>query len=109
MKAYEDEKMKKWERKHPKPCPDDDLFKDEMIPAWEAEKEQALIRIRDFVVSMFDKLPLTGRFKMSEKNAVYQEKKIADCLTRAGDILESLESKSVSAQVLDGKLTVTQQ
>lgn len=36
-----------------------------------------------------------------------EEKKIADCLTRAGDILESLESKSVSAQVLDGKLTVT--
>jgi len=78
MKAYEDEKMKKWERKHPKPCPTDDLFKDEFIPMWEKEREEALIRIRDFVVSMFDKLPLTGRFKMSEKNAVYQEKKIAD-------------------------------
>jgi hypothetical protein len=70
--------MKKWERKHPKPCPTDDLFKDEYIPLWEKEREEALIRIRDFVVSMFDKLPLTGRFKMSEKNAVYQEKKIAD-------------------------------
>ena len=78
MKAYEDEKMKKWERKHPKPCPTDDLFKDEFIPMWEKEREEALIHIRDFVVSMFDKLPLTGRFKMSEKNAVYQEKKIAD-------------------------------
>lgn len=78
MKAYEDEKMKKWEHKHPKPCPTDDLFKDEFIPMWEKEREEALTRIRDFVVSMFDKLPLTGRFKMSEKNAVYQEKKIAD-------------------------------
>ena len=35
------------------------------------------------------------------------EKKIADCLTGAQDILESLETKSVSAHVLDGKLTVT--
>lgn len=85
MKAYEDEKMKKWERKHPKPCPTDDLFKDEYIPIWEKEREEALIRIRDFVVSMFDKLPLTGRFKMSEKNAVYQEKKIADIKDINGD------------------------
>lgn len=78
MEAYTQDKLKKWEKKHPKPCPDDDLFKDEMIPAWEAEKEQALIRIRDFVVSMFDKLPLTGRFKMNEKTATYQEKQIAE-------------------------------
>ena len=35
------------------------------------------------------------------------EKKIADELTRADDMLESLESKSVSAHVLDGKLTIT--
>ena len=52
MKAYEDEKMKKWEKKHPKPCPDDDLFKDEFVPLWEKEREEALIRIRDFVVSI---------------------------------------------------------
>lgn len=60
MKAYEDEKMKKWERKHPKPCPTDDLFKDEFIPMWEKEREEALIHIRDFVVSMFDKLKVTA-------------------------------------------------
>ena len=76
--AYAQDKLKKWEKKHPKPCPDDDLFKDEMIPAWEAEKEQALIHFRDFVVSMFDKLPLSGRFKMNEKTATYQEKQIAE-------------------------------
>lgn len=78
MEAYTQDKMKKWERKHPRPCETDDLFKEEFIPLWEKEREEALERIRDFVVSMFDKLPLTGRFKMSEKNAVYQEKKIAD-------------------------------
>lgn len=79
MEAYVQDKLKKWEKKHPKPCSDDDLFKDEMIPAWEHEREQALIRIRDFVVSIYDKLPLVGRFKMNTTGtAVYQEKKIAD-------------------------------
>ena len=76
MKAYEDEKMKKWDKKHPKPCPDDDLFKDEMIPQWEKEREEALIHIRDFVVSMFDKLPLTGRYKEGENK--FTEKPVAE-------------------------------
>ena len=35
------------------------------------------------------------------------EKKISDCLTRADDLLTTLENKSVSAHVLDGKLTVS--
>lgn len=83
MELYVQEKLKKWEKKHPKPCPDNDLFKDEMIPAWEAEKEQALIHIRDFVVSMFDKLPLIGRFKINE--AVYQEKQIAELKDSDGE------------------------
>lgn len=83
MEAYTQDKLKKWEKKHPKPCPDDDLFKDEMIPAWEAEKEQALIRIRDFVVSMFDKLPLSGRFKQSDSKFV--EKPVAEIKDINGD------------------------
>ena len=86
MELYTQDKLKKWIKKHPKPCPDDDLFKDELIPAWEAEKEQALIRIRDFVVSMFDKLPLTGRYKISESGtAQYQEKQIAELKDINGD------------------------
>lgn len=76
MEAYTQDKLKKWEKKHPKPCPNDDLFKEEFIPKWEKDREDALIRIRDFVVSMFDKLPLTGRFKESDQ--VFTEKKIAD-------------------------------
>ena len=84
--AYVQYKLKKWEKKHPKPCPNDDLFKDEFIPQWEHEKEEALIRIRDFVVSMFDKLPLTGRFKISETGtAQYQEEKIAELKDINGD------------------------
>ena len=86
MEAYTQDKLKKWEKKHPKPCPDDDLFKDEFIPQWEHEREEALIRIRDFVVSMFDKLPLTGRFKISETGtAQYQEEKIAELKDINGD------------------------
>ena len=76
MEAYTQHKLKKWEKKHPKPCPSDDLFKDEYIPLWEKEHEDALIRIRDFVVSMFDKLPLSGRFKHADDK--YVEEHIAD-------------------------------
>ena len=86
MEAYTQDKLKKWEKKHPKPCPNDDLFKDEFIPQWEHEREEALIHIRDFVVSMFDKLPLTGRFKVSETGtAQYQEEKIAELKDINGD------------------------
>lgn len=83
MELYTQDKLKKWQKKHPKPCPSDDLFKDEFIPAWEKEREEALIRIRDFVVSMFDKLPLTGRFKTGEHK--YDEEKIADIKDINGD------------------------
>lgn len=94
MELYVQDKLKKWEKKHPKPCPDDDLFKDEMIPTWEHEKEQALIHIRDFVVSMFDKLPLVGRFKTG--TAVYQEKQIAELkdVNGEGHRVNSLDKNS---------------
>lgn len=78
MEAYTQDKIKKWERKHPKPCKTDDLFKEEFIPAWEKEREEAVMRIRDFVVSMFDKLPLVGRFKIDESTSKYKEKQIAE-------------------------------
>lgn len=83
MELYVQDKMKKWDKKHPKPCPNDDLFKDEFIPVWEKDREEALIRIRDFVVSMFDKLPLTGRFKTGEHK--FEEEKIADMKDINGD------------------------
>lgn len=94
MKAYEDEKMKKWERKHPKPCPTDDLFKDEFIPMWEKEREEALIRIRDFVVSMFDKLPLTGRYKEGDNK--FTEKPVAELkdVNGEGHRVNELDEKS---------------
>ena len=94
MKAYENEKVKKWERKHPKPCKDDDLFKDEMIPAWEREREQAIERIRDVVVSMFDKLPLTGRYKESDNK--FTKKLVAELkdVNGEGHRVNELDEKS---------------
>ena len=83
MEAYTQDKLKKWEKKHPKPCPNDDLFKEEFIPRWEKDREDALIRIRDFVVSMFDKLPLTGRFKIGEHK--FNEEQIAEIKDINGD------------------------
>lgn len=104
MKAYEEDKMKKWERKHPKPCPTDDLFKDEFIPIWEKEREEASKRIRDFVVSMFDKLPLTGRYKEGDNK--FTEKPVAKLKDQNGDghRVNELDSKS---KLLDKAQKVT--
>ena len=105
MKAYEDEKMKKWEKKYPKPCPTDDLFKDEFIPAWENEREEALIRIRDFVVSMFDKLPLTGRYKEGDNK--FTEKPVAELkdIDGEGHKINDLDPKK--SKLLDKAQKVT--
>lgn len=104
MKAYENEKVRKWEKKHPKPCPEDDLFKDEFIPKWEKEHEEALTRIRDFVVSMFDKLPLTGRYKEGDNK--FTEKPVAELKDVNGDghRVNELDSKS---KLLDKAQKVT--
>lgn len=73
-------KLAKWIRKNPRPIKDDannpDLFEAQYIPEWEAKRDLALERFRDFVVSMYDKLPLSGRFKKSDNN--YVEEHVAD-------------------------------
>ena len=47
------EKIKKWEKKHP--CPQKDLFESQYMPIWQKEREEALEHIRDVVVSQYDK------------------------------------------------------
>lgn len=76
MEALVKHKLIKWERKNPKPAGDDDLFKEEFVHPWVVARNQAEERIRDFVVSVYDKLLLTGRFKVSESK--YTEEKIAE-------------------------------
>lgn len=48
------EKIKKWELKHPCPAKDDDLFKEEFIPKWKAEKQEAEERIKLHVSARYD-------------------------------------------------------
>lgn len=78
-----EEKIAKWERKHPKP--EDDLFKEEFMLTWNKEREEELARIRDVVISQYDKttrLNLTGRYQISEgkwnTDAKYTDKKIGE-------------------------------
>lgn len=75
MEKLVEHKTAKWERKHPKPM---DMFAEE-VEKWKQERETAIERIRDFVVSVYDRLLLTGRFVLNKENsATYQEEKIAE-------------------------------
>ena len=68
-------KTAKWEKKHPQPCQNDDLFKVEYQAAWYEERDKAVERFRDMIVSAYDKLHLIGRFKTSDGK--FKEKEVA--------------------------------
>ena len=75
MEALVKHKTAKWEQEHPEPY---EMYTDD-VERWKQERQTAIERIRDFVVSVYDKLLLTGRFKINKKGtATYQEKKIAE-------------------------------
>lgn len=80
IRITEELKIKKWEKRHPRPVPENadqkDIFENQFVPEWEALREKELQRIRDFVVSVYDKLKLTGRFKKSEDK--FEEKQVAE-------------------------------
>lgn len=71
MEKYVEHKTKKWEHKNPQPM---DMFAED-VEKWKQQRETAIERIRDFVVSVYDKLILTGRYKINENK--YREEKIA--------------------------------
>lgn len=82
MEKLTQHKLAKWERKNPKPL---DMFTEE-VEKWKQQRETAEERLRDFVVSIYDKLPLVGRFETKKDGmATYQEKKIADLKDENGD------------------------
>ena len=79
MEALVKHKLAKWERKNPKPIQDEsekDIFEEEFMAPWMIARNRAEERIRDFVVSVYDKLLLTGRFKVGESK--YTEEKVAE-------------------------------
>ncbi len=95
MEKLVEHKTAKWERKHPKPM---DMFAEEM-EKWKQLRETAIERIRDFVVSVYDPLLLTGRFVLNKENsATYQEEKIAEIKDING------EGHKVNALPKDSKL-----
>lgn len=67
-------KIAKWEKKNPCPVKEDqnppDIFEREYLVPWKAKRDLAIERIRDFVVSVYDKLPLTGRFEKSSNEFI---------------------------------------
>jgi hypothetical protein len=75
MEKLVEHKVKKWERKNPQPA---DMFVED-VEKWKQERETAKERFRDFVVSIYDPLSLTGRFVIAKENSItYQEEKVAE-------------------------------
>ena len=72
MEKLVEHKTAKWERKHV--CPEAMFTED--VEKWKQERENAVQRFRDFVVSIYDKLHLTGRFVVAKDN--YSEEKVAE-------------------------------
>lgn len=72
MEKLVEHKLAKWERKNV--CPEAMFTED--VAKWKQERETMKERFRDFVVSIYDKLHLTGRFVVAENN--YTEEPVAE-------------------------------
>jgi hypothetical protein len=81
MEKFMEHKLAKWERKSPCPVYSPDLFYSQEefnkdVEKWKQERENMKERFRDFVVSIYDKLHLTGRFVVAKDS--YTEEKVAE-------------------------------
>lgn len=71
MERLAQHKLAKWVRKHPAPCDESDLFKNEFLKPWEEERDKALERFRNVVVSTYYKLKIYGRY--SQRDSGYHK------------------------------------
>lgn len=75
-------KLAKWEKKNPCPIKDNvnepDLFEAQYLPQWQAERDAALERFRDFVVSVYDKLHIVGNRVVKEPYGHMKESTVAE-------------------------------
>lgn len=75
-------KLEKWIKKHPRPIKDNvnepDLFEAQYVPEWEAERDAALERFRDFVVSVYDKLHIVGNRVAKEPHGHMEGSTVAE-------------------------------
>ena len=88
MEAYAQHKLKRWLKKNPCPVKFDgiqqDMFEKEFLVPWQESKDKELTRCRDFVISVYDKLSLVGRYKQSEDK--YEHKEVAKLKDKEQDI-----------------------
>lgn len=88
MEAYAQHKLKRWLKKNPCPIKLDgiqqELFEKEFLVPWQEAKDKELERCRDFVISVYDKLSLVGRYKQSEDK--YEHKEVAKLKDKEQDI-----------------------
>ena len=75
-------KLAKWEKKNPCPIKDNvnepDLFEAQYLPQWQAERDAALERFRDFVVSVYDKLHIVGNRVAKEPHGHMKQSTVAE-------------------------------
>lgn len=103
MEKLVEHKMRKWVRKNPCPA---DMFEED-VEKWKAEYTSNEERTRDFVVSMYDKLPLTGRFKQSDHK--FEEKLVAELKDSNGDGHKVNDLKPGQSKLLDKAQKITNQ
>jgi hypothetical protein len=83
MEQIVQHKVAKWEKKNPCPIKKDDqqgdLFEEEFLVPWKQMRENAIEKFRNAVVSIYDKLPLVGRFEEKKRGlADYKEELVAE-------------------------------
>lgn len=66
MEGMAQHKLARWVRKHPAPCDESDLFKNEFLKPWDEERDKALERFRNVVVSTYFKLKIYGRYSQHD-------------------------------------------
>ena len=97
MEQVVQHKIAKWEKKNPRPIKQNqnppDMFEEEYMIPWKAKREAALERIRDFVVSMYDKLPLIGRFEESDNKYVENQVAMIKDINTEGHKVNELNPK----------------
>lgn len=83
IEGYIENKLAKWEKKNPKPCKDDDLFREEFIPLWEALREVAKEKI---IKSVAPHASLTIEARFMRKEGVYENVKLRTIKDRFNEI-----------------------
>lgn len=71
IESYINQKLRKWEKIHPKPCKDDDIFKEEFIPAWEAEYAKAKAAIVEKIHSTYGYTNVGVMVQTKDKDTEY--------------------------------------